>query len=126
MAATQPLKKLATRLRRLEYSTIGATLDDGLTFLTAHLHAEVASFQQHGNPPRLQLPVDELGDIGGYELLQGGTPGEVVHDAGQVIDGIFARFPGVMRVGVSLRKMNLPFPNTCREVEVRITRERPQ
>ena len=59
------------------------------------------------------------------QQLAGGTRCRLLeHLAQQVIDGLFHRFPRLGGVGVSLRKMNLPFPNTCREVEVRLFRER--
>jgi dihydroneopterin aldolase len=48
----------------------------------------------------------------------------IEHLGAQVIEGILQRFPTVQRVSVSLRKMNLPFPNTCREAEVLISRGR--
>ncbi len=59
------------------------------------------------------------------QQLAGGTRCRLLeHLAQTVIDGLLARFPRLGGVGVSLRKMNLPFPNTCREVEVRLHRER--
>ncbi len=75
---------------------------------------------------------DALADTVSYEeiyvavqQLTGGTRSRLLeHLAQTVIDGIFRSFPAVAEVGISLRKMNLPFPNTCREVEVLITRER--
>lgn len=75
---------------------------------------------------------DGLADTVSYEeiyvaaqQLAGGTRCRLLeHLAQQVIDGLFHRFPRLAGVGVSLRKMNLPFPNTCREVEVRLYRER--
>jgi len=75
---------------------------------------------------------DELADTVSYEeiyvaaqRLAGGRRCRLLeHLAQQLIDGLFQRFPRLVGVGVSLRKMNLPFPNTCREVEVRLYRER--
>ncbi len=75
---------------------------------------------------------DQLHDTVSYEdvyvtaqHLAGGTRCKLLeHLAAQVSDGLLARFEPIARITVSLRKMNLPFPNTCREVEVEITRER--
>lgn len=76
---------------------------------------------------------DSLGDTVSYEeiyvavqQLAGGTRCRLLeHLAQTVIDGLFHSFPGLMGVTIALRKMNLPFPNTCREVEVLMSRERP-
>lgn len=46
------------------------------------------------------------------------------HLAGEVADELLAEHAAVRRLTVSIRKMNLPFPTTCREVEVVLTRER--
>ena len=46
------------------------------------------------------------------------------HLAAQVADELLGRYEAVQRIGVVLRKMNLPFPNTCREIEVELQRER--
>lgn len=77
---------------------------------------------------------DALADTVSYEeiyvaaqQLAGGTRCRLLeHLAQKVIDGLFERFRAVRSVGIGLRKMNLPFPNTCREVEVLMTRERPE
>jgi 7,8-dihydroneopterin aldolase/epimerase/oxygenase len=77
---------------------------------------------------------DDLSDTVSYEeiyvavqQLAGGTRCRLLeHLAQTVIDGLFRSFPPLTTVGISLRKMNLPFPNTCREVEVLMTRERPE
>ncbi len=75
---------------------------------------------------------DSLDDTVSYEEiyvavqhLAGGTRCRLLEHLGQtVIEGIFRNFPAVEAVSIALRKMNLPFPNTCREVEVLISRER--
>ena len=75
---------------------------------------------------------DALVDTVSYEeiyvaaqQLAGGTRCRLLeHLAQRVIDGLLQHFPRLAGVEVSLRKMNLPFPNTCREVEVRLRRER--
>jgi dihydroneopterin aldolase len=75
---------------------------------------------------------DQLTDTVSYEEvyvtaqhLAGGIRCRLLeHLAAQVIEGLLLRFKRVERVTVSLRKLNLPFPNTCREVEVELTRER--
>lgn len=75
---------------------------------------------------------DHLADTVSYEevyvaaqQLAGGARCQLLeHLAAAVIDGLLHRFPRVERVAVSLRKMNLPFPNTCREVEVVLERGR--
>ena len=46
------------------------------------------------------------------------------HLAGLVADDLLEAYPALAGVTVSIRKMNLPFPTTCREVEVLLTRER--
>jgi len=46
------------------------------------------------------------------------------HLASRVADELLRVHPSLERITVILRKMNLPFPNTCREIEVQLTRER--
>ena len=75
---------------------------------------------------------DHLADTISYEevyvtaqQLAGGTRCRLLeYLAARVIDGLLARFASLERVSVSLRKLNLPFPNTCREVEVELSRGR--
>ncbi len=75
---------------------------------------------------------DQLGDTISYEevyvaaqQLAGGTRCKLLEFlAAQVCDGLLTRFAKLERVTISLRKMNLPFPHTCREVEVEYRRER--
>ena len=76
---------------------------------------------------------DSLADTVSYEQvyatverIAGGIRCKLLeHLAQRIIDGLLDEFAALRRLTVSLRKMNLPFPNTCREVEVVLTRERP-
>ena len=75
---------------------------------------------------------DDVQDTVSYEevyVLVQQVTGEVScqlleHLAGRIIEELFTRFAMLSGLTVSLRKMNLPFPNTCREVEVQVSRER--
>jgi dihydroneopterin aldolase len=76
---------------------------------------------------------DQLADTVSYEevyltaqhMAGGGRCKLLEHLAASVADGMLAQFAILEAVTVSLRKMNLPFPNTCREVEVVFMRKRP-
>jgi len=75
---------------------------------------------------------DALADTVSYEDVYGKARARaeglrcklLEHLAARVADDLLAAHPNVLRVTVGVRKMNLPFPNTCREVEVELTRER--
>ncbi len=75
---------------------------------------------------------DSLADTVSYEEVYGSARVRaeglrcklLEHLAARVADGLLEEHAAVDRITVSLRKMNLPFPNTCREVEVLLTRER--
>jgi len=75
---------------------------------------------------------DALADTVSYEevysrvrvVAEGASCLLLEHLAGQVAEDLLSAYEALRSVTVSLRKMNLPFPTTCREVEVLLTRER--
>ncbi len=75
---------------------------------------------------------DSLADTVSYEEVYGAARVQaeglrcklLEHLAAKVADALLEAHPKVKSIKVALRKMNLPFPNTCREVEVVLKRER--
>lgn len=75
---------------------------------------------------------DALADTVSYEKVYGSAKERaeglrcklLEHLAARVADELLEDHSAIERITVILRKMNLPFPNTCREIEVQLTRER--
>ncbi|MCP4548938.1 MAG: dihydroneopterin aldolase [bacterium] len=71
---------------------------------------------------------DTVSYVSVYELVQqiaGETSCRMLeYLAGRISAGLFGEFAMIEGVTVSLHKMNLPFPNNCREIEVVVSSER--